>query len=270
MRVPRRLDALAGRNRSRLSADTWSALRTVRSAVGTGPLVGLPALRRALVVAPHPDDEVLGCGGTLVLLAAAGCDVRVVVASDGGATPGTGLRRDELVARRAEESRAACRVLGVGPPTLLGLPDGGLVDHLDELVTALDLRLRRQQPDAVLVPWAGDDHPDHRAALTAVLRCSGLLTDCAVWGYETWTPVLRPDRVVDITSVAAVKDRALAEHRTAALSMDLGAMLALDRYRSVHGLAGRGRGEAFSVLDPQDHQALLTALEPARTGGRDR
>ncbi|MCX7176987.1 MAG: PIG-L family deacetylase, partial [Proteobacteria bacterium] len=75
--------------------------------------------RRVLVFAPHPDDEVFGCGGTLCLLAAAGADISVVIVSDGA----LGGNAADLVGRRESESLAAAEVLGYPPPTFWRLPD---------------------------------------------------------------------------------------------------------------------------------------------------
>ena len=96
------------------------------------------------------------------------------------------------------------------------------------------------QPDVVIAPWELDGHPDHRAVRAAVPA------GVAVWGYETWTP-LPPGWVVDVSPVFARKEQALACYETAHLAFDVGAMLALNRYRSVHGLMGRGHAEAYVV-----------------------
>jgi LmbE family N-acetylglucosaminyl deacetylase len=218
----------------------WPVLTTLRSLVGEGPLVGLPAFERVLAIAAHPDDEVLGCGGLLALLADRGADVRVCFATDGEATKGASLPAAEVARRRRSEAQAASRVLGVAPPRFLGLPDGRLAEHGVELRRGLEQVVAASRPDVVLAPWELDGHPDHRAVHAA------LPAGVAVWGYETWTP-LPPSWVVDVTSVYERKQAALACYETAHLAFDVSAMLALSRYRSVHGLLGRGYAEAFLV-----------------------
>src|SRR4030095_14205853 len=85
----------------------------------------------ALVLAPHYDDEVLGCGGVLAQLASAGAAVRVLFLTDGGGgeevPDGEAYRR-----RRREEGSRVCELLGFAGCDHLGLPDGALDRHLDE------------------------------------------------------------------------------------------------------------------------------------------
>jgi LmbE family N-acetylglucosaminyl deacetylase len=221
--------------------------------MGEGPVVGLPALRRALVLAPHPDDETIGPGGTLALLAAAGTAVTVVVVTGGETTPGTGLPPEQIVRRRAAEATQACARLGLSAPMFLEHPDGNLCRRLPAMAADLTALLTSTAPDAVFLPWFGDGHPDHQA-LTDALALTARDPDAApnldakieVWAYETWTP-LPATRLVDITAMIDAKRAALEAHVTARAAFDLDAMTGLNRYRSVHGLAGRGWAEAFLV-----------------------
>jgi LmbE family N-acetylglucosaminyl deacetylase len=221
-------------------------------------VVGLPKVSRALIVAPHPDDESIGCGGTAALLAAAGTDVTVVIATDGEATRGSDLPPASLAARRREEAMRAARLLGVRAPTFLGLPDGALSDRTAELCRALTAELRRALPELLLVPSPLEEHPDHRAVNTALLQ-AGLDGAFEVWGYETSTP-LPANRIVDITAVLAQKEAALAAHATASLAFDITAIVGLNRYRSVHGLMGRGWAEAYLGGSAAEYLSLVGAV----------
>lgn len=110
-----------------------------------------------LVVAPHPDDAELACGGAILRLTDSGLAVGVVDLSRGeAATRGT----PEL---RAEEAQAASRVLGLAERHNLGLPDAHLTD--DEVsARPLVAALRRLRPRLLLAPTIEDLHPDHAAA----------------------------------------------------------------------------------------------------------
>jgi LmbE family N-acetylglucosaminyl deacetylase len=218
----------------------WPVLASLRSFVGDGPIVGTPSFRRVLAFAAHPDDESIGCGGLLALLADAGAEVHVCFATDGEATIGAAMPAAEVARHRRGEAAAACRVLGTRAPTFLGHPDGGLADHADALAGDVRRLVAELDPEMVIVPWELDGHPDHRALFAAVPE------GVERWGYETWTP-LTPNRIVDVSSVFARKEQALACYETAHLAFDVGAMLALNRYRSVHGLMGRGHAEAYFV-----------------------
>ncbi|MCU1373303.1 MAG: hypothetical protein JWO68_589 [Actinomycetia bacterium] len=218
----------------------WPVLATLRSFAGDGPIVGTPSFRKVLALAAHPDDESVGCGGLLALLADAGAEVHVCFATDGEATIGAALPVDEVARRRRAEAVAACRILGTRPPTFLGHPDGCLAERAEALAADIGRLVDDLEPEVVIAPWELDGHPDHRAVFAAVP--AGV--EC--WGYETWTP-LTPNRIVDVSTVFARKEEALASYETAHLAFDVGAMLALNRYRSVHGLMGRGHAEAYLV-----------------------
>jgi LmbE family N-acetylglucosaminyl deacetylase len=220
-----------------LPAASLPVLDTLRSFAGPGPIVATPAFRRVLALAAHPDDEVVGCGGLLALSADAGAEVHVLFATDGEATIGAALPAEEVARRRRAEAELSCRVLGA-TPHFLGQPDGGLGERAAELAAGIARLVDDLRPDVVLAPWEHDGHADHRVVAAAVPA------GVEVWGYETWTP-LPPNRVVDVSSVFARKEQALACYETAHLAFDVGAMLALNRYRSVHGLAGRGHAEAY-------------------------
>jgi len=121
------------------------------------PLVDPETLpRRVLVVAPHPDDEVLGCGGTLAFHAQRGDEVRVLVLT----TPADGPR--------AGESRAAAARLGIPEPRFLGGVDGALEGQGD-LAERVGAELAELEPELVYAPCTTESHPDHRAAARAVL-----------------------------------------------------------------------------------------------------
>ncbi|WP_258177216.1 PIG-L deacetylase family protein [Streptomyces solincola] len=149
----------------------------------------LPAAGRVVVVAAHPDDEVLGAGGALALLAAAGCALTVVSVTDGeGSHPGsTRITPGRLAEVRAGELRAALARLGAGGAEVvrLGLPDTGVAGHEDGLAAVLGDLL----PGAALclAPWTGDVHGDHEAAGRAALaaaRAAGV--PCRLYPVWMW------------------------------------------------------------------------------------
>ena len=119
-----------------------------------------------LVLAAHPDDEVLGCGGTIARLAAEGAAVHVAFFADGvssrAAGPGAPAQDAELAARRAAAQRA-CDVLGVASVTFGDLPDNRLdTIALLEVVKRVEALIARHHPDTVFTHHAGDLNVDHR------------------------------------------------------------------------------------------------------------
>jgi LmbE family N-acetylglucosaminyl deacetylase len=233
----------------------------LRSLRGPGPVAVLPAFRRALVIAPHPDDESLGCGGTMALLADRGTAVTTLTASDGEATQGSDLPPEEIARLRRSEAQRAAAISGA-EARFLGLPDGRLAEHPHELTSGLRKALSELEPDAVLAPWLLDGGSDHRAvaaALADALDGAGDARLPEVWGYEVWTPLV-PNRMVDITAVIERKREAVAAHETAAGALDLTAGEALARWRSLQGFGGRGWVEAFLALRPAQYRELAAEL----------
>jgi LmbE family N-acetylglucosaminyl deacetylase len=154
-----------------------------------------PPAGRLVVVAAHPDDETLAAGGYLRAAHAAGCEVEIVIATDGeGAFPGASAAdRAALGRTRRRELYEALGTLGAEdvPVHWLGLPDSGLEAAESTLTKELEPLL--QHADAYLAPWSGDPHPDHAAtgraaAVAAPVTAHG-------WAYPIWALAWeRPDQ----------------------------------------------------------------------------
>ncbi|QCQ90956.1 PIG-L deacetylase family protein [Rhodococcus sp. SGAir0479] len=148
-----------------------------------------PAL---VVVAPHPDDEVLGVGALASELADRAVPVTVVSVTDGEAShPGspTLSPADLAVRRRAESDRAASR-LGLAPPVRCGLPDGAVAAHEDEL--AERIRAHLAPGTWCAAPLRTDGHPDHEAAGRAAARAAheagAVLLEYPIWLWHWAVP----------------------------------------------------------------------------------
>ncbi|QHJ00711.1 PIG-L family deacetylase [Xylophilus rhododendri] len=150
----------------------------------TTPEQLVPAGQRVVVLAPHPDDEVLALGATVAALARAGREVLIIAATDGEASHPHSTRwtPETLRTVRPHESELALRRLAISPQVLrLGLPDGGLPAHERKLAELLPLGSN----DTVFVPWRHDGHPDHeacaRAALSACRTVGARCFEFPVW-----------------------------------------------------------------------------------------
>jgi LmbE family N-acetylglucosaminyl deacetylase len=167
-----------------------------------------------LVVAPHPDDEAIGCGGTICLHVARGDRVSAVFLTSGE----LGLKhlvREEAWRVREAEAAAAAEVLGLSRLSFLRCPDWFVGDHVDEAAAGLREFLGPDLPQLLYLPHPHEGHPDHQAALPVVRAALGAsypLPD--LLAYEVWTPLAEYDHVEDISSVMARKLKAVRCHRS--------------------------------------------------------
>jgi LmbE family N-acetylglucosaminyl deacetylase len=127
------------------------------------PAIDVTGVASAVIIAAHPDDEVLGAGGIIALLASAGARLRLVSVTDGEASHPGIAEPGALAQRRVAETAAALSVLGAWAADVvrLRLPDTGLAAREDEL-TALLAGLASGF-DLCLAPWTEDAHADHEA-----------------------------------------------------------------------------------------------------------
>ncbi len=112
-----------------------------------------------LVIAPHPDDEVVGCAGTLLLHKQAGDEVRVLFVTDGSNSRALGLNADEMRQRRQEEAQKSVQLLGADEGIWLGLPENQW--EVDTLKLALEKILDDFAPHYLYAPSFIDFHPVH-------------------------------------------------------------------------------------------------------------
>lgn len=181
-------------------------------------------LGRTMVLVPHPDDETIGCGGLLALLARNAMPVHVVLMSDGTGSHrrSTSYPAGRLRAVRQAEMVAALRALGHSPAclTALNLPDGAIPSWgepgFGKTVARLGRITGRFAPDTVVMPLWDDGHPDHRAThAIGTAACAGAARDARQLGYPVWGGSLDGAALqLDIGAVLDSKRQALACHRS--------------------------------------------------------
>jgi len=172
---------------------------------------------KLLVLAPHPDDEVIACGGLIAQHVAEGRHVQVLIASDGAAAaPSTDI--EQYRQTRQAEAAEGLTLLGAEHPRFLGLPDRGLETALQDLKSRLRTAIEEFRPDLIAVPSPVEIHPDHQAVCRALFQLveeddefSRTLALTSVAFYEVSQPI-RPNLLLDITSEAEKKWKAIAAH----------------------------------------------------------
>jgi N-acetylglucosamine malate deacetylase 1 len=234
-----------------------SGLLQVSGVYNRSALVWQPGDERVLVLAPHMDDETIGCGGTLALHARRGAHITVVFLTDGrkGSSALAGLRgaelergQAELVETRRREAQRALRQLGIHHMVCLGAEDGALsaCSWASERLRPILLEAR---PQLVYVPFYLEEHADHRAASRVLLDASaGTSLDFMCVGYEVWTPLF-PNCLVRIDETMPTKKAALCEYHSQLAEADyLHACVGLNAHRSAGLLDARGGyAEAFHI-----------------------
>lgn len=142
-----------------------------------------------IVIAPHFDDEVLGCGGTILMKRAAGAALAVVFMTDGRKSHRHLMPEAELCRVRSAEALAAGRVLGIDPGyiCMLGYEEGQLEAHKKAATEAVRRILREIRPEELFMPYRADGNCDHVATnhiARAALKDAGLV--CRVYEYPIW------------------------------------------------------------------------------------
>lgn len=199
----------------------------------------LPPTARLVIVAPHPDDEILACGGLIASHAAKGGRVLVVAVTDGEASHdgAPSCRREFLACLRRNEQWQGLRVLGLPKPEVraLALADGQVQQH--EATLRQQLMSLLQAGDVVVSTWEHDGHPDHEATgrvarqVSANMGCAYLAAPVWMWHWATpgdeRVPWLRLRGLPLSAPDSTQKQQALTAHRSqlAERSEALGAVL---------------------------------------------
>jgi LmbE family N-acetylglucosaminyl deacetylase len=216
--------------------------------------------QRILIIAPHPDDDIIGCGGSIACYLQNGISITVVFMTSGDAGCLETSTEDTASIREAE-AKAAAGVLGQMDLEFLRNPDGYIQANQEKNLISLTRIIRRQKPAVIYFPHRHEGHIDHRAThdivREAARRAGGpWFTECGTppWSaktllcYEVWTPIQNISYVEDISSYMDLKVQALTMHHSQIASLPYHeAVRALNRFRGI--TTGKGEYcECFEVL----------------------
>lgn len=185
-----------------------------------------------VVIAPHPDDESLGCGGTIALLRELDLPVYVIFVSDGSMSHPNSKKypAEKLRQLRENEALQALKILNISESNAVfmrlkdrSVPDRNAPDF-DSAVQQLLVELNQIQPDTILITWEKDHHPDHRASYQIMeeavfkLGYRPRILQYLIWIWELGNPSDIADNqifkwfYVDVETVSGIKKNAIHSH----------------------------------------------------------
>ena len=221
----------------------------------------LPQHANILIIAPHSDDESLGCGGTLALLQQQNCHIKVVIVTDGSQGDPLNYAQGDVIKCRQSESIAALKLLGIHDIIFLGEPDGAL-RQTPRLTKKLNTLLDSFNADWLFIPSVLDYHRDHIATCLSMLNVWHK-RGCQerIFLYEIWEP-LPATWIVDISSVFALKQKAIQCYSLPLKYCDYqDAFTGLMRYRGFYPIGTSGQyAEAFIELERSSWQSVISHL----------
>ena len=226
----------------------------------------LPKARGVLVFAPHPDDEIFGCGGALARHQLAGDRIHVILLTSGD-YDGSGMSDAAYVRTRLQESAEAARLLGVERPKAWGLQDRAII-YGEELIDRMRRAIDEAGADVVYAPSPWELHPDHRTvAMAAIESVRRRDEHVSLYLYEVSAP-LRPNFLLDVTPVWPLKFQAMQAFRSQEEKLPYASFIsALNRFRALTVFPVAEYVEAFELYTSAQ---LRVGVSLAIEGERDR
>lgn len=218
--------------------------------------------KKILVISPHPDDDVVGCGGLIHKCYLSGAEIVSVYMTD-GRKGNSKFNEDELVSVRKEESKRAAKIIGIKKCLFLDNKDGELalsrktVDELSVIINDL-------KPEAVFLPFLIDNHNDHMMTNRIFLEASVSLPSimCYTWGL--WSSLPGVNLMVDITKYIDVKREAIEQFKSQIKMSDLvEASLGISKYYSMFiGEESKGKwAELFCACSLAEYRRLASVID---------
>ena len=208
-------------------------------------------MKRVLAISPHPDDEAIGCGGTISSHVDKG-DVVHVIFLTSGEKGGHGKSEEETIKTREAEAQAAADILKIEQIEFWRQPDGNF--QASEInISRLVKKIKEHAAEIIYVPHYQEEHHDHKSGARMVekaLQCLDGLKPI-VYMYEVWTPIQKIDHIEDISAFVEIKRRAIQAHKSQCDVLNFEeAILGLNRYRGeMHSWPGGDYAEIFKRMD---------------------
>ncbi len=170
--------------------------------------------KKVLCLAPHPDDDTFGMGGTIKKMTISGVQVTVAYFCDGSSGTPDGIIDKKLIEVRKNEAKEAGKILGISEQVFFSYPDGKLAAGGASIRVLSDL-IERINPDIIFLPSFLDNHPDHRIVNEILINTLTRMKidEILLWGYEVWTPAFI-NRLSEISLYIKTKQEAILAHRS--------------------------------------------------------
>lgn len=209
-------------------------------------------MSRILVISPHPDDEAIGCGGTLRSHVIQGDEIHVIFLTS-GEKGGHGKPEDETAKKREREATEAASILGFDFFEFWRIPDGRCRANL-KVVKRVQSKIKDWMPKIIYVTHSREMLPDHRAAARivrgALFGADFFSVKPIIRMFEVWTPIQQIDDIVDITPFIDIKIAAIRAYKSQCDVMKFDdASLGLSRFRGeMHSWPGGEYAEIFQRM----------------------
>ena len=210
-------------------------------------------MERIIVISPHPDDEAIGCGGTIAAHIDKGDFVHVIFLTS-GEKGGHGKSFIETIITREEEARQAAIILNTSAIEFWREFDGGF-EASEININRFVSKIEAFKPTIIYVPHYNEEHRDHKTAALLVerslIRLNSATEKPIVYMYEVWTPIQKIDHIKDISSYVEIKRKAIEAHKSQCEVMNFAeAILGLNRYRGeMHSWPGGDYAEVFQKMN---------------------
>ncbi len=206
-----------------------------------------PEAKKILILSPHPDDESLGCSGTILLYTGKGIDVYLIVISNGEKAE---VEIENIGEIRKCEATASAALLGIKKTIFLDFPDKEITAHKEHIKKKLSEIIKDINPDIIFAPFPVDPHPDHRATSEIALMLMPELPGFKLAFYEIYHPI-RFNVLVDISSVIQKKREAILTYEKSLLGIPEIFWYAIESLNAYRSLVYRRKSfyEAFWLID---------------------
>lgn len=223
----------------------------------------LPEARRVLILAPHPDDETIGCGGTIALYVSKGVEVFVVIISDGSKIAYEfGDESINVASARKQEAVESANILGVRQVYFLDFPDGELSSYEDEIRIKIEAIIKEIHPNIIFAPSPIDFHQDHIVASKIALQIMRGFPPLKLSYYEVYNTI-RFNTLIDITQIMYIKEKAFLNYKYSLFNcpdLFFNAVKGLNVFRSFFTREQRYYEAFYIMSEPFDKTEIINWL----------